>query len=283
MSFERAGFESTRLISNLSVVIWILALHVVVLLGFYVPVWLLNRTFGILATLKSKLEGYFFWGGFLRLFMEAYLELLLTSVLNVYTADWDEADWQDNTSLYLSVAILGLMALLLPFLTMFFMCNLNAFKYDEFAGTYGAVLDGTTYETRNRRKVAITYPAVFILRRSIFVLSCIFWKDFFWGQIALQTVSSLLMACYVMQFRPLETSFGNRMEVANECTTLVLLYGLLSFTISIPDPDYRSTGGLFYIGVIVNNVLVHVFFLTRDTGHNMKLGCKKCCNFKNSS
>ena len=90
------------------------------------------------------------------------------------------------------------------------------------------------------------------------------------------------MACYIMQFRPLETPFENRMEVANECTTLALIYGLLSFTISIPDPDYRLTGGFFYIGVIVNNVLVHVFFMIRDTGHQIKLGCKKS-SFKNSS
>ena len=117
--------------------------------------------------------------------MEAYLELLLTSVLNVYTADWDEPDWQENFSIYLSIAILGLMALLLPFLAIFFMCNLSAFKYEDFSGSYGAVLDGTTYETRNRRKIAINYPAVFFLRCSVFVFSVIFWKDFFWGQVAL--------------------------------------------------------------------------------------------------
>ena len=110
-------------------------------------------------------------------------------------------------------------------------------------------------------RIAITYTALFIVRRAIFAFSCIFLADFLWGQLALQTSSSLLMASYVLVYSPLKTTLANRMEVMNECTMLGLVYGLFSFSQSIPDPNYRTTGGLYYIGMIVNNIIVHIYFI----------------------
>ena len=230
MSFERTGIESTLLLANIGVVIWVFILNGAFIIVIYFPMWLINRTFGKLASPLQKIKGYFFWGGLLRLLMEAFMELLMASILNVYMADWEAPTWQESTSNNLSIAILAFIALLLPFLAIYLTYNLDAFKYEEFSDSYGAVLDGTRYETPRRKRIAIAYTAVMFLRRSVFVVSCIFWADFLWGQLALQILSSILMVCYVLQYRPLTTPFGNRMEVMNECTTLGLIYGLLGLT-----------------------------------------------------
>ena len=68
----------------------------------------------------------------------------------------------------------------------------------------------------------------------------------------------------------------------NECTTLGLIYGLFSFSQSIPDRNFRTTGGYYYIGLIVKNILTHIFFIILSSCLSVKLRCKKCANIRAS-
>ena len=49
MSFERTGIESTLLIANISVILWLIILHAAVIVFVFLPIWLLNHTIGIFA------------------------------------------------------------------------------------------------------------------------------------------------------------------------------------------------------------------------------------------
>ena len=121
----------------------------------------------------------------------------------------------------------------------------------------------------------MTWPAIFFLRRTVFVYSVIYLTEFLWGQIAVQLLSTILMIIYLLEFRPLETPFANRMEIMNEVTTLLLTYGLMCFTKFLPDPEMRNNGGFLYIGVLAGNILVHLTFMVGSTCYLFKMKYKR--------
>ena len=131
------------------------------------------------------------------------MDLLLACILNVYKTDWGAKTWQEGFSNYLALTILCLFALILPSLAIYLTCNLDAFRYGEFTATYDAVLDGTRHESPRQVRVAITYTGIYILRRTVFALSCIFYADFLWHQLTVQILSCLMVASYVLQFSSL--------------------------------------------------------------------------------
>lgn len=267
MSFERTGFESTLLITNISVILWIYILHGIVFVFFYIPVWLINKKFGKLAGRRQKLEGYFFWGGPLRTLMETFLELLLASLLNTHMADWGTDSPQEKFSNFASLSILCTLALLTLLLVLFFLVNYNMYRFEWSRESYGALIEGTRHSDRTTRRHAMAWPAIFFLRRAVFIFSIIYWVDFLWGQIALQLLSTILMTVYLLEFRPLSTPFANRMELMNEVTTLFLTYGLMCFTKFLPDPEMRNKGGFLYIGILAGNILIHLVLMVRESSY----------------
>ena len=149
MSFEMTGYESTLLITNISVILWIYILHGVIFVFFFPPIWLISRSFGKCTRRKQKLKGYFFWGGPLRTLTETFLELLLASVLNMHTAEWGTDSPSEKFSNYASVTILGTLGLLTLFCLLFFCYNYDSFKYQGFREAYGALIEGHATETVN--------------------------------------------------------------------------------------------------------------------------------------
>ena len=86
------------------------------------------------------------------------------------------------------------------------------------------------------------------------------------------------MIIYLVHVEPLETPFAIKMEVFNECTILVLLYGLMLFTPYVPDPMVRYRLGWVYIVVALTNIFIHVCLITLESGKSIKEKIKtKCC------
>lgn len=75
----------------------------------------------------------------------------------------------------------------------------------------------------------------------------------------------------------MESPLANKMEVMNECTIIILLYGLMCFTDFVPSPETRSGIGLVYIGVTITFIGVHVIKLLLQTCFRLKLGWKRYC------
>ena len=92
----------------------------------------------------------------------------------------------------------------------------------------------------------------------------------------IQMSVSLLVACYLGDFKPMDSPFANRIEVMNELTIVVLTYGQMHFTEHIPEPENRNGLGYVYIGVILANTSVHLVILIRDTFVKTKFVCKRC-------
>ena len=81
---------------------------------------------------------------------------------------------------------------------------------------------------------------LFFARRLIFVWCVIYLEDFLWGQLAIQTMTSVFIIQYLLWFWPLESTFAVKMEVMNECTILLATYGHMCFTDFVPEPETRS-------------------------------------------
>lgn len=251
MPFDRQEIESTLLISNISVVLWMYILHSSIFVVVFLPIVLLHRCFGLLSKQRSKMQKYFLWGGLLRLFIETFLELSFASLLNTYTRDKSAESWPEIFSNVLSIAIISII--------LAFLCC---------AGLYIVL-------KRQLRKNS--FLAIFFIRRAAFACSVVFLKDYFWVQIASQTLCQVLMFAFFTHFKPMDSPFLNRMEAMSEVTTLGLLYGLLCFTIAGPGSGYLTAISVYYICVIAGSLLVNITFLLKTNCLRVKLLCKRRC------
>lgn len=141
-----------------------------------------NKRNGRCGAVRSKLEGYFFWGGTIRFFLESFFDLILSSVLNLHMANWESDYASEKFSNGLSVLVLVLCSLvLLTCAIYYFAWNFSAFMYEDFNERHGAVLDGTRNESEERRIVAFEWMGWYLMRRVAFVFSVIYWDNFLWG------------------------------------------------------------------------------------------------------
>ena len=118
-------------------------------------------------------------------------------------------------------------------------------------------------------------PLSFFLRRLIFCLCLVFWIEFFWGQVALQLMSSVFVIIVLQWHRPLLSSFATNMETFNEVITLFTLYLLMCFSDFVPDPATRAECGKVYIALIIIYASVHFIFLFSDVIEKVKNSVRK--------
>ena len=83
----------------------------------------------------------------------------------------------------------------------------------------------------------------FFLRRLGLSLVCIFWIEFFWGQVAIQLMTSVFVIILLHWARPMESSFVTNLETFNEIITLVTLYLMMCFSDFVSDEKRRSELG----------------------------------------
>ena len=234
-SMEECGYETTWMLGNSSFIVWTLALNAALFLVYLFLSILCYKT-GRCASLRSKLKGYFVFNGPLRLFMEIFLDLYLSSSLNVLTADNQTENPSILASNYLSYGVFGTFSILVLALPVLYWRRFSNMGPDS---TYGALLNGTRVDSERRSKWILLYPAIFFARRIALITSVLLIGNFLWIQLAIQFTFCTTMVIYLMHVKPLETSFANKMEVFNECTIIFLHYGLMCFTDFVPEPSIR--------------------------------------------
>lgn len=73
------------------------------------------------------------------------------------------------------------------------------------------------------------------------------------------------MVIYLLNLWPLESKTATKIEVFNEQTCFMLLYGLMLFSDFVASPETRYSVGWLYIAVVASNILVHASILIFDT------------------
>ena len=66
---------------------------------------------------------------------------------------------------------------------------------------------------------------------------------------------------FTLWYMPFETKEANLFEIFNDCTQLVLIYGLFCFTDFVKEPETREEVGSAYIGVSLGNMTIHLLFM----------------------
>ena len=169
----------------------------------------------------------------------------------------------------------ALSCVLVPLIIALYCCSFSKLTEVRFKSRYGAGLEGTNLAKKVHPKSILAFPVFFFGRRIAFAASAVLLVDFLWAQLAIQMTVSILSAAYLLQFRPLESSFSMRMEVMNESSSLTLIYLLFCLTDLVPDPEIRNMIGYVYMIVALTNVAVHLVMLAWDFVHKCKLLCKK--------
>ena len=144
-----------------------------------------------------------------------------------------------------------------------------------FSRKYGTLYSGLNLsadsENGNRRRSALFFPLVFILRRLIFVFFVIMMGYFVWAQIAVQFACCTFMIIYYGHFWPFEEHTLTKLEVFNEIIIMGSAYFMLAYTDWIPRAETRYTMGWYFIGLI----LVHLGFHMSLLIHNTFTSCKQ--------
>jgi hypothetical protein len=137
---------------------------------------------------KSRTKSLY-WNSFLRLILEASLDLSIASLLNfsiIYTMmrdgnyDWYYPDipffWMNIVTTFGAMFVLAVGP---AYLTIYYLWNFKKWQTEEFEEAYGAILDGLRKDIR----LSIFYPVFFMFRRIVFTVQAIFAPGYFSIQI----------------------------------------------------------------------------------------------------
>ena len=102
---------------------------------------------------------------------------------------------------------------------------------------------------------------MFVSRRLIFVVLVILCLDLPLLQLMATFCVCTAKIIYLLWFMPFEETLVNLLEVMNEITTILMLYVMLTFSDWVPSPELRYQLGWIFIGVLVLNTVVHIYFL----------------------
>jgi hypothetical protein len=135
-----------------------------------------------------------YWNAFLRLILEAALDLAISILYNVEIwsrvyqhnsdakndnlqyPDWYIPDlpffWMNLTTTVGGVLILVVLP---PFIFCYFLCKFKVWEEEDFEESVGSVLEGLRKDTRT----AVFYPVFFMFRRTVFAVQAIYFGDQF--------------------------------------------------------------------------------------------------------
>ena len=182
--FELCKYNSTLLVSNISMVVWMFALHLSCSFLYACCYFLACNKYKPALT-KSKCANYLFWNGFIRLFIETFFELALSAFVNIQTADWETSYRGVKYSNVLTLISLILIGLLTPCLNFLYCRNFSILTEDRFKNRYGAGLEEVNLTKKESPRSILAFPLFFFSRRILFAVSAVFLDDFLWAQIAI--------------------------------------------------------------------------------------------------
>lgn len=116
---------------------------------------------------------------------------------------------------------------------------------------------------------------MFVFRRIIFMVLSILLMHLPVFQLMATFYVCTAQVIYLLWFMPFEETLVNLLEVMNEITTISMLYVMLTFSDWVPSPELRYKLGWAFIGVLVLNTIVHVYFLTKDLFREWRLKCRR--------
>ena len=125
----------------------------------------------------------------------------------------------------------------MPFaITLFYgLINFKKLSNSTFTKTYGSIYEGL----KPTKYSSLFFNILFVLRRILLALTCLYLEDYLWLQMQLSIYVTLLSGCYLGHFTPFEEPLQQKLEVFNEATT-ILLYAT-AYTLAEVPLDYKNS------------------------------------------
>lgn len=115
---------------------------------------------------------------------------------------------------------------------------------------------------------------VFLARRLLIGISIAFLRSYYFLQLEIFLLTSLIVTCYNIGVRPFDTSVGNYIEIANELLVLLTVYILHGFSYYIDMESDRYNIGWFYIQVVAIIFFLNLVYLCHMLATRIKLWIK---------
>ena len=137
----------------------------------------------------------------------------------------------DGGSLFVAVYYLCGTMLLLPLLVIFVVSRpLEKHRDKNFLRRWGGTLYEIKTESRAYNKAHSAYICLYVLRRALFVLFIFTLSACACGQIIFTLLMSMLMAIYLLQFKPFDSKATLWIRVYDECAVFLATECLIFFT-----------------------------------------------------
>ena len=122
-----------------------------------------------------------FWSMAIRFVFESYLELVICVAIGLLNLQWSSKNFSITYCSIFNI-VFAVIVLVMPLLTsIFYYINIDRVDEEEFKRKYGTLYDGLQLDdSEDKRKSAIIYPFLFIIRRLVFMITVIWFDYFVW-------------------------------------------------------------------------------------------------------
>jgi len=131
----------------------------------------------------------------------------------------------------------------------------------EFNSKYGAFYNDFKIENKG----ALLYHSVFVIRRYLFALTCVYLTDYPHFQIQLFAMYSIFYLWYLIAVRPFRAEFMNYIEIMNETVILLCSSSLFVFTRFVSDSRLQFQVGMGLVVTVLANIGVNILFAIINT------------------
>ena len=181
-NFADSGYEYTFLIENMGtcfflVQIYLLGCLITLFLGILIKVCLINKA----KTTQKKLKDRLFWGTAIRFIFESYLELVICVTIGIKNIAWSQENFSISYCTVFTCVFAAIVLIMPLFTSVFYYCKIDKVDDDQFTTNYGTLYDGLELDrAKHKRKSALIFPFLFIVRRLAFILTVFSYNYFTW-------------------------------------------------------------------------------------------------------
>jgi hypothetical protein len=193
----------------------------------------------------------------LGILMEAYLEILFISVLNLMGGKDDP----DNNlfNIILSSVFLFLLLLVIPVCFGYLMLQSpKTLEKKSFSRRWHEIYSGLRFN-----KLALSYRYWFCFRRIIFISSVFLAKNHPFVQVMLLFYCNLIITIYFGITKPYKDRFANMIELFNELQITFICYFTLIFTDYVPTVEQQYSGGFMMIYLVITLLAANMLIVLR--------------------
>ena len=211
---------------------------------------------------------------YIRFFLEAYLDLCLTSMLRLKTLAFGVFSSSFHSSL--SIVILALLASTPIFTVTYLLCRKEeSLSSERFQKRFGELV----LDLKINNRVARLSPVLFMARRLAYAGALVYWLDRSVYQVQCIIVQCSFFVIYVGSVRPYNARLLNVVELTNETFTALCAYSLVTFSDFVHDAKTKYECGWLLVGatlfLIVFNLIMISYKTVAEIIHKCKLQCMR--------